>query len=151
MAVAARRIFVVAWVALGLAGALDHTIAQRLLGRRLDLLLPHLKYGYVMFNLNPHVVHVYEYSGADGTRRNLADLVATPAPGYKRARLAIDAAMKPEYLAEVCYRVTRASHQAYDFIISEYDVDVSARTPSRTNVLHCDTRGLVDADAARSR
>ena len=143
------RVFVAVWIALGLAGALDHTIAEKVLGSRVDLLLPHLKYGYVMFNLNPRSVSVYEYARADGVRHDLADLQAMPAPGYARARLAIDVEMEPAYLAEVCLRAVRASHEEYDLFVSEYQVDVDARTPARTHLLHCSAHGLVDAAAAR--
>jgi hypothetical protein len=48
----ARRGFALAWVLLGLAGALNHTIAMKPIGERFDLVLPHLRYGYVMFNAN---------------------------------------------------------------------------------------------------
>jgi hypothetical protein len=143
MEVAVRRVFVAAWVLLGLAGALDHTISEKLFGKRFDLLLPHLQYGFVMFNLNPRTVAVYEYSRADGVRHDLVDLVAVPAPGYGRARLAIDVGTKPEYLGEICYRATRAFHEEYDFFVSEYRVDVDPRTPSLRTVLHCDAHGLV--------
>ena len=138
----AWRAFVAIWVLLGLAGALDHTIADKLLGRRFDLVLPHLKYGYVMFNVNPRQAQVYEYSGADGVRHDLVDLDLTPAPGYARARLAIDALLEPAYLAEICLRASRASHEEYDFFITEYQVDVDPRRPSRTTTLHCGTHGL---------
>ncbi|MGH7296470.1 MAG: hypothetical protein ACRELB_16150 [Polyangiaceae bacterium] len=143
MDVAGRRVFVAAWILLGLAGALDHTVAEKLFGRRFDLGLPHLKYGYVMFNVNPRTVRVYEYAGSDGVRRSLADLVAVPAPGYPRARLAVDATVKPEYLSEICYRATRAHHEEYDFFVSEYRVDVDPHTPSSTTTMHCGSHGLV--------
>ena len=138
----AGRVFVAVWITLGLAGAVDHTIAEKVLGARVDLLLPHLKYGYVMFNTNPRAVQVYEYARADGVRHDLADLDPTPAPGYARARLAIDAALQPAYPAEVCYRATRAHGEEYDFFISEYQVDVDPRRPSSTTTLHCDLHGL---------
>jgi hypothetical protein len=142
MGTRAQRVFVLVWMTLGLAGALDHTIAQKILGSRIDLVLPHLKYGYVMFNANPRKVDVYEYAGPDGVRHDLADLVAVPAPGYKRARLGIDLLSKPEYLAEVCYRGSRASHAEYDFFDSEYQVDVDPRRPSKTTTIHCSVHGL---------
>ena len=82
---ALRRGFVVAWMVVGLAGALNHTIAERLLGRRFDLVLPQLKAGYIMFNVNPRTAKTYEYAGADGVRHDLSELVATPSPGYARA------------------------------------------------------------------
>ncbi len=147
MEVYARRAFVVAWVLLGLAGALDHTIADKFLGSRVDLLLPHLKYGYVMFNVNPRTVHVYEYTGSDGARHNLADLVAAPAPGYKRARVAIDVEMNPEYLAEICLRANRATRQEYDFLIETYEVDVEKTALTETKVMRCTAHGIHDAPA----
>jgi hypothetical protein len=145
----ARRAFVAVWVLLGLAGALDHTIAERVLGSRIDLVLPHLKYGYVMFNLNPRSVHVYSYSGADGARHDLADLVAAPAPGYARARVAIDADFQPAYLAEICLRAVRATRQEYDFFVETYAVDPGKSTLTETQVFHCSTHGLRDAADAR--
>ena len=139
----ALRVFVAVWVVLGLLGALDHTIAERVLGHRVDLVLPHLKYGYVMFNVNPRKVSVYEYARADGVRHELADLVPVAAPGYARARLAVDATLEPQYLREVCYRATRRNHEEYDFFVEEYDVDADTRAPSQTTTLHCDLHGLV--------
>ncbi|HEY1692825.1 MAG TPA: hypothetical protein VGG39_11725 [Polyangiaceae bacterium] len=138
----ALRVFVAAWVALGLAGALDHTIAEKVLGHRVDLVLPELRYGYVMFNVNPRIVDVYEYAGADGARHPLADLVPTPAPGYARARVAVDAMLEPLYLREICYRATRSRHEEFDFFVDQYDVDADPRTPAHTTTLHCDLHGL---------
>jgi len=145
----ARRAFVAVWILLGVAGALDHTIADKALGTRIDLLLPHLKYGYVMFNVNPRTVSVFSYAGADGVRHDLADLLATPAPGYARARVAIDVGLQPAYLAEICLRAVRASHQEYDFYVETYDVAPGASTLDDTKVLHCSAHGLRDAADAR--
>ncbi len=143
----ARRAFVAVWVVLGLAGALDHTIAEKAFGARVDLMLPHLKYGYVMFNENPRTVNVFSYAGADGARHDLADLVATPAPGYARARVAIDASFMPAYLAEVCLRAERTTHQEYDFLVDTYEVDPGSSPPAAATVLHCSPRGLRDGAA----
>ena len=143
----ARRAFVAVWILLGLAGALDHTIAEKVLGSRIDLMLPHLKYGYVMFNANPRTVNVYSYAGADGARHDLADLLATPAPGYARARVAIDADFLPAYLAEVCLRAERATHQEYDFFVDTYQVDPGTSTLAASKVLHCSPHGLRDGAA----
>jgi hypothetical protein len=142
----ARRAFIAVWVLLGLAGALDHTIAEKVLGRRVDLVLPHLKYGYVMFNINPRSVAVFEYAGADGVRHDLADLEAVPAPGYARARVAIDAMLADAYLPELCYRARTRTHQEYDFFVTEYQVDVDPDRPASTTTLHCGAHGLVLAD-----
>jgi hypothetical protein len=132
---------VVAWLALGLAGALDATIAEKAFGDRVDLFLPHLQYGHVMFAKNPRQVRVYSYAGTDGIRHDLAELVPTPAPGYKRARTALDIESKPDYLLEICYRAVRARGEL-DVIVDEYDVGVNPRAPSRSQTLHCDARGL---------
>ena len=83
-----RRAFVVVWIVLAIAGALAHTVAERAVGHTIDLGLPNLQYGYVMFNANPRRVPVYTYARADGERHDLADLDPRPAFGYKRARVA---------------------------------------------------------------
>ena len=145
----ARRVFVAAWILLGLAGALDHTIALTLFGGRVDLMLPHLRFGYVMFNRNPRSVPVYTYAGSDGVRHDLADLVEVPTPGYARARLLLDATVSPPYLREVCLRAARATKQEYDFFVDTYAIDVGSRTLASTRVLHCSEQGLRDATAAR--
>lgn len=136
-----RRVFVVAWMLLSIAGAMNQTVAEKVLGRQFDLVLPHLKYGDVMFNANPRTVQVYEYARADGVRHDLAELVPTPAPGYSRARVAVDLATVPDYLMEICYRATRVRHEEFDFYVSEYQIEGDARL-SRTDVLHCDSHGL---------
>jgi hypothetical protein len=141
-AVMGRRAFVVAWVALGLAGAFDQTIAQYFFGRRFDLLLPHLKYGHVMFNKNPHNVTVFEYARDGGPRRPLAELVRTPAFGYASARVIVNALTDPMFLAEVCYRATRDPGESYTFFVDDYDIDHDTRRPARSTVFRCDSRGL---------
>ena len=140
--VLARRAFVVGWIVLAVFGALNHTIAERLFGKRFELALPQLEYGYVMFNKNPRQVQVYSYARADGVRHDLADLVRTPSPGYKRARVAIDAAFDPRVLDEICFRATRGSTEKLTFFVDEYDLDVDARAPVRTRALACDAHGL---------
>jgi hypothetical protein len=140
----ARRVFVTAWIGLGVLGALNHTIAQDLLGRRFDLRLPHLRYGYVMFNQNPRQVIVAEYEGEDGIRHNLADLVATPAPGYKRTRVAVNLLLKPRWIDEICYRaIKRKPDDRLTFFIREYDLDEDPDSPVRTNILDCSRNGLI--------
>lgn len=138
----ARRALVVGWVVLGVLGALDHTLAERVFGRRFDLGLPHLKYGWVMFNHNPRTISVYRYTGADGTPHDLADLVATPAPGYARARLLVDALTEPQTLSEVCFRATRRTGETYDFVIDDYETDPGQSRLVGTRTLHCTTHGL---------
>ena len=141
--VQARRAFVAAWIVLGLAGALNHTITQKLFDTRFDLELPHLKYGHVMFNRNPHTVPVYEFAGPDGTRHHVADLVETPALGYHRTRADFDVITKPDYLMELCFRAYRQRNEELTFYTDEYDVSVDPRKPARTTTYSCGANGLV--------
>jgi hypothetical protein len=127
---------------LGIAGAMNGTISKKVLGRRFDLLLPHLVAGNVMFNKNPHTVTVHEYAGRDGVRHDLADLVETPALGYRHARVALDLMAQPDYLLEICFLAYSSRHEELTFYESEYQVDVDPRTPSRTTSFRCDAHGI---------
>ena len=118
------RAFVVAWLVLGVAGALNHTV----LDGRLALGLPHLQYGYVMFNKNPTRVPVFTYAHRDGQRRHLADLDPRPAPGYARARAAVDATLAPLARALVRSQVSGASVvQAVERLADELERESLAR------------------------
>jgi hypothetical protein len=141
MELGAQRAFVVAWVLLGVAGAMNHTIADELVGRRFDLVLPHLQYGYVMFNRNPTSVPLYQYAGADGVRHDIADLVATPAIGYKRARVSLDLALNPDYIRELCFRQFRSSGEV-TFFRTDYEVNAGTSSPTHTQALRCGAHGL---------
>lgn len=138
----ARRIFIAVWILLGLAGALDQTVALDVLGRRIDLVLPNLRYGYVMFNRNPRTVQVYSYLAKDGARHPLSELVPTPALGYSRARMEMNLLGDPDDLAEICYRAARATSSPLIFVVDEYRLDDDTHHPSRTVNLRCDTHGL---------
>ena len=135
-----QRAFVVTWIALGLAGALDHTIAQRVLGHTIDLRLPHLAYGYVMFNQNPRRVPVLTYARADGERHDAAELEPRPAFGYARARVAIDAMFTPIYLRDLCNRNLVGADDAITIFVDGYDLDVSRDHPAVTSKVTCDAR-----------
>lgn len=139
----ARRSFVAVWILLGLLGALNHTIALQACNRRFDLQLPHLRYGHVMFNKNPRTVFVFEYARRDGVRHDLAELVARPALGYKRARVAMNLRLYPDYLEEICANhANKAPTDTIAIIISEYDLDKERDLPVRRSVLRCDSHGL---------
>ena len=135
-----KRWFIVAWIALALAGALDHTIVPRLVGRSFDLPLPHLQYGYVMFNANPSRVPVFTYARADGVRHDLADLDPRPAFGYARARVALDAMFTPIYLRDLCNRSLRGKGDAITIYVDGYQSDVDNQHPALTQTVECDAR-----------
>lgn len=115
-----KRAFIVAWIALALAGALKHTIAPGLFGRALDV-LPHLRYGYVMFNDNPRRVPVFTYARADGLRHDLADLEPRLAFGYARARVALDAMFTTVYLRDLCNRALRGPGDTITIFADGYE------------------------------
>jgi hypothetical protein len=127
-----RRGFVAVWILLALAGALK-------LGTGGHLVLPHLRYGHVMFNQNLRTVRVYHYAGADGVRRPLADLMTTPSLGYHRARLGMNLIIKPDYMLELCLRTLRQNgNQPFTILTDEYDIERDARTPARTIPFACE-------------
>lgn len=125
---ALRRSFVVFWFIAGLAGALNHGVALTVFGRRFDLELPHLRYGYVMFNRIPREISVLQYVTTSGERGYLADLVATPALGYRRARLAMDAWVGLPYIEQVCRRVQRDSANGFRVVSQTYQIGPGQHT-----------------------
>lgn len=126
-----KRGFIVAWIVLALAGALHHTIAPHLFGRSLEV-LPHLRYGYVMFNKNPPRVPVFTYARADGMHHDLADLEPRPAFGYARARVAIDAMFTPIYLRDLCNRALRGPGDAITIYFDGYENGKLVTTQQQT-------------------
>ena len=132
-----RRAFVVAWIALALAGALAHTVAERAVGHTIDLGLPNLQYGYVMFNANPRRVPVYTYARDNGERHDLADLDPRPAFGYKRARVGLDAMFSATYLRDLCNRALTSRDDAITIFIDGYQVDVDRETPAMSSTESC--------------
>jgi hypothetical protein len=135
-----RRAFVVIWIVLGVAGAINHTIAERYLGGTLDLGLPHLQYGYVMFNENPTRVPVFTYAREDGVRHDLAELDPRPAPGYTRTRAAVDATLAPLYLRDLCNRALRSRDDDLTIHIDGYDVLVDNEKPAISSTVKCNAR-----------
>lgn len=132
-----RRAFVVVWIALAIAGALAHTVAERVVGHTIDLGLPNLQYGYVMFNANPRRVPVYTYARADGERHDLADLDPRPAFGYKRARVGLDAMFSATYLRDLCNRALTSRDDAITIFIDGYQVDVDREVPAMSSTEGC--------------
>ena len=135
-----RRAFIVTWLVLGVAGAINHTIAERYFGGGIDLKLPHLKFGYVMFNDNPTRVPVFTYARGDGERHDLSDLDPRPAPGYARARAAVDATLAPTYLRDLCNRALRSPDDEVTIYIDGYDVLVDNQNPALSSTVKCNAK-----------
>lgn len=132
-----RRAFVVVWIVLAVAGALAHTVAERAVGHTIDLGLPNLQYGYVMFNANPRRVPVYTYAHGDGERHDLADLDPRPAFGYKRARVGLDAMFSATYLRDLCNRALTSRDDVITIYIDGYQVDVDRDKPAMSTTEVC--------------
>lgn len=100
------KIFIVVWLVLILLGALNHNIFPKLGGRIDAPQLPHLRYGYVMFNRSPPVVPVIHYQPWPSREWiHISDLVNTPAPLYKRSRVLIDILFTNfDYMLALCAR-----------------------------------------------
>jgi hypothetical protein len=130
------RAFIVAWLVLAVGGALNHTI----LDGRLTLVLPHLQYGYVMFNQNPTRVPVFTYAHGDGERHDLAELDPRPAPGYARARAAVDATLAPLYLRDLCNRGLSSADDEITIYIDGYDVLVDNEKPAISSTVKCNVK-----------
>ncbi len=130
------RAFVVAWLVLGFAGALNHTI----LDGRLNLALPHLQYGYVMFNRTPTLVPVFTYARKDGVRHDLAELDPRPAPGYARARASVDATLTPLYLRDLCNRGLTSADDEITSYIDGFDVTRDNETPIKSSTVTCNAK-----------
>lgn len=117
-----QKVLIVAWMALALAGALNHSVVPKLLNRRLQLWLPHLKYGFVMFNQNPRKVSVaYFKPRLSAAQVPVADLIQTPAPGYKLSRTNLNLFFYRNYMMYLCARAEGAD--GGEFILDTYRID----------------------------
>ena len=83
---------------------------------------------------------VFSYARGDGERHDLAELDPRPAPGYKRARIAIDAWYTPVYARALCNRALRERGDAITIYVDWYDVTVDRERPARTERTTCDAR-----------
>jgi hypothetical protein len=138
-----RRVLLLCWLALSLAGALNHILsAGRVGGPALDLSLPHLASGHAMFVRIPRTVHVHSYLTPDGQHRPLTDLVRTQGLLYGRARLETNLALHPALLEQICQRHFRASGRATTFLTEEYKLNFHPERPYKKAALVCDERGL---------
>ena len=94
------------WLLMTIFGALNATVLPWLrAGSRFNLnWIPHLRYGHVMFNQNsPEVITIWFRSkSTQGVWRHISELVPTPAPAYKQARVNINLFLEPRYLPWLC-------------------------------------------------
>jgi hypothetical protein len=94
---------------------------------------PHLQYGYPMFNKIPRFARAIQWLSADGARHHIAEIVPTPALGYKEARVSMDAMVSPGYVQELCGRLPAGGK----LIADEYAIEPGSRRMLRTINLFC--------------
>jgi hypothetical protein len=118
------RGFLLVWLLLHVLAALDHTLIRGILPykQQLSQVLPHLKYGWVMFNRPPRRAIVWTFVAAGQTeRRHLAAALETTSLTYMRARVSLQSEFNPDYPAELCARL--ASLRGAILTKSVYTID----------------------------
>ena len=143
MSQALGRAFAVAWMLLAVAGAGNGALAQKVLGRRLDLKLPHLQQAYVMFIEIPRSPAVHTFVDEDGERRSVADLLAAPALLYARARIEANFTLAPDLLRHVCRQHIVRGGGPVDITTDEYRLNFHPERPYRSSTERCTDAGLM--------
>jgi hypothetical protein len=136
------RVFAVVWCALAVLGALNGGIAERWLGHRVNLLLPHLQQAEVMFIEIPRAPQVHWFVGADGQRRSVADLLEAPALLYARARVEANLSLNPDLLDTICRRHIARGGAPVDITTDDYRLNFRPERPYRSITERCDDGGL---------
>jgi len=120
----ARYLLALLWAALILLGAVNHTLLPRLLHRHVNLLLPNLRYGYVMFNIIPTSASVVEFRVDDSSRNwSLSELSDIQTPGYARTRVLMDVFTAPKYLDELCLRRQARTGSPVSIVTHTYQIN----------------------------
>lgn len=138
-----KRAFVVGWLGLLFVGAVNHGLVEALGLPRVELLLPHLRYGHVMFNRNLRVVTVHEVRAPDGSLRHLSELLPNDAPGYRRARVEMNLYFFPALLEPICRQALKGREGAFTIVRSRWDVRPSGLQREEVLGLRCSEGGLV--------
>lgn len=136
------RAFALLWVVLAVLGACNGAIAQKVLGRRLDLKLPHLQQAYVMFIEIPRSPAVHTFVDEQGRRRSVADLLAAPAFLYARARIEANFTLAPDLLRHICRQHIDAGGAPVDITTDEYRLNFHPERPYRSYTERCTEAGL---------
>jgi hypothetical protein len=136
------RVFAVGWAVLAVVGACNGGIAERVLGRRLDLRLPHLDQPYVMFIAIPRRVEVHSFVDDDGQRHSIADLVADPAILYARARVEANLSLAPDLLRDICRRHIARGGAPVDITTDDHRLNFHPERPYQSHTERCTSDGL---------
>jgi hypothetical protein len=108
-AVYARRALIVAWLGLSVIGALNFKL---LFGRFFDArggltaVLPHLKFGHVMFDRVPDAITVPSVTfTTGGGHRGLSEVIETDSIGYADARAYLGFVLDPSWESRICEQI----------------------------------------------
>ncbi len=137
------RAFALVWIALAVAGAANGAIAQKVLGRRLDLQLPHLQQAYVMFIAIPRRLEVHSFVDEQGQRRSIAALLDAPALGYARARIEANFHLAPDLLHHLCRRHIARGGAPIDITTEDYRLNFRPERPYQRYTERCTADGLL--------
>jgi hypothetical protein len=125
----------VLWLAVGVLGGLNHRLWPDLYDQRgaLPKLMPHLRYGYVMFDRMPRHFAVATYTEAGSPRQPLAGLVAPSSLGYEDARAFILLNAYPGFLRWLCHA---RAERVVPFELDRYRLERSLERASQQR-FHC--------------
>ena len=137
-----ERAFAVVWLALAVLGALNGAIAERLVGSRFDLWLPHLQQAYVMFIEIPRSPAVHSFVDEDGRRRSVADLLVAPATLYARARIEANFTLAPDLLRHICRQHIDRGGAPVSITTDEYRLNFHPERPYISYTERCSEKGL---------
>lgn len=119
------------WLGLGVVGGLNHRLWPGLYEQRgaLPKLMPHLRYGYVMFDRMPERFTVATYREATGgSGQPLAQLMVPSSWGYEEARAFIMLNMYPGFLDWLCQQ---RPERAVTFELQRYHLGQSLELGAR--------------------
>jgi hypothetical protein len=136
------RVFALGWAALTVCGACNGGIAERVLGRRLDLLLPHVDQPYVMFIEIPRRLQVHSFVDDAGERRSIAELVTAPAALYARARTEANLSLAPDLLRDICRRHIARGGGSVDITTDDHRLNFHPERPYQSHTERCTSDGL---------
>ena len=125
-----RRPFIIFWLVISVLGSLNHTIYKGILPWRNVLIefFPHLRYGWVMFNHSPDIIHTFWYIPKGETEEiHISDLEKTPSILYKDARVGLSAYYDRDYVDYLCQTNPKADLSV--FIEKIYNINTPNNPP----------------------
>jgi hypothetical protein len=104
----ARRASLLLWLGMSVVGALNFNLLEERFfrhGGALTAVLPHLRFGHVMFDRVPSNITVPSVTFADGVHHGLSSVLVTDSIGYEDARGYLGFALDPDWERRICGRI----------------------------------------------